>query len=249
MSSDSIESGFSHNGDMMRKVIQNNLLCHKDIVDSFSKEVTSFLSGRDLSQELDVLDIGLGDGWVPFTLFSSLRKEQSLPVTVHLTALDSSSKAITKAKANFELLEFVRFDGVEQGMTEYMSNCGERSQDLIISTHAIHHVVKEEQKQVVEGIYRALKPGGIFLWGDAHNQFPGEPREKTLQSWIQRLGSSGVFSEEERQHMSHHSGHGYMPEPLEDILEMIRSAGFDAARTKICFDDGINIVVIKAEKE
>jgi ubiquinone/menaquinone biosynthesis C-methylase UbiE len=100
-----------------------------------------------------ILDLGCGDG-----LFS---KELLDAGAAHYTGIDGSKNMVENATANIQS-EKVSFllNNLEDLKLD------EASHDLIISRMALHYI--ENLEDLVNEVYRALKPGGQFVFSVMH---------------------------------------------------------------------------------
>ena len=112
-----------------------------------------------------ILDIGAGTG-----LLSELLCEAYPDATI--TLMDISEKMIEVARKRFAGREGVRFVAAD-----YRHGDLGGPFDAICSALSIHHLEKEEKRDLYQKIFSALKPGGIFVNAD---QVEGE------SEWLHR---------------------------------------------------------------
>ena len=78
-----------------------------------------------------------------------------------VTGLDASPKALARAKLAVPDATYV------QGMAESLP-FGDRQFDLVHTSVALHEMTPDQLSQILAGVYRVLKPGGIFTFVDLH---------------------------------------------------------------------------------
>lgn len=125
------------------------------------------LRGRSPS----ILDIGAGTG-----LLSGLLLEAYPGASI--TLMDISEKMIEVAKARFRARKGIRFVAADYRHEDLGGPF-----DAICSALSIHHLEREEKRDLYQKIFDALKPGGIFVNAD---QVKGEtPRlhRRNLSYW------------------------------------------------------------------
>lgn len=98
-----------------------------------------------------VLDLGCGEGTDTF-----FYKQQGAAVVV---GLDASKELLAKAQAKYPDIEFI------YGLFEKLSFADEKF-DYIFSKYAL--MTSPEMQPIFEGVYRVLKPGGIFMFLVTH---------------------------------------------------------------------------------
>ena len=100
--------------------------------------------------------------------------------------------------------------------------------DAVAASLALHHIPLMERKRALyEHIYRALRPGGLFVNGDVTmSADPGE-RGQTYRVWTAHLVSRGIDEQRAHKHFDEWSSEDtYFP--VDDELAAMREAGFDA---------------------
>ena len=133
----------------------------------------------------EILDIGAGTG-----LMSALVLEK-FPGT-SLTLLDISENMLAVARKRFANRENIRYE-----VSDYSRSSLGGPYDLVFSALSIHHLNRDDKRQLFHGIFAALKPGGMFINAD---QAEGETllfRQMYLDYWNDFL-KSGPLSEKER---------------------------------------------------
>jgi ubiquinone/menaquinone biosynthesis C-methylase UbiE len=110
------------------------------------------LQNLDLQPQTCVLDLCCGNGPVTQVLVQHSR---------HVTGLDASPNAIARAQANVPQASFI------EGFAEAMP-FADASFDVVHTSMALHEMEPEQRSQILQEVYRVLKPGGIFTLIDFH---------------------------------------------------------------------------------
>jgi ubiquinone/menaquinone biosynthesis C-methylase UbiE len=130
--------------------------------------------------------------------------KQKFPA-VHVTGLDPDAKALVRAKqkaadASTDI-EFL------QGFSDELP-LPDKEVDIVFSSFMFHHLPPDVQIGTVKEVRRVLKPGGLFLLLD--------------------LGGPGSEGHSFMDHIFH-SGNNLEHNSEEDVLGLLRSAGFGTA--------------------
>ena len=104
---------------------------------------------------LKALDLGAGTG-----LYSG--RVQAVFPNAEFTLLDLATEMLEKAKTRFR--QMGKSPKILIG--DYVETDWECLYDLIISGLSIHHLANLEKEHLYQRIYKALKPGGIFVNAD-----------------------------------------------------------------------------------
>lgn len=83
--------------------------------------------------------------------------------TGHVTAVDISSEMIKKLEAKD--LPGIRLETITQSFFELVLD--KDSFDLVLTSYAMHHFNEDQKLKLYGSIYKALKPGGVFINGDS----------------------------------------------------------------------------------
>lgn len=133
------------------------VLPHQNII---QKESVSLLRKNIFSKNKPmILEIGFGTGITTKEILNSFKE-------VTLVSIDNELEMLPKAK---ERIENEGFDGsclIIADAISFLKKQGENSLDGVISVWTIHNLLKGEQKEILEQIFRVLKPGGAFINGD-----------------------------------------------------------------------------------
>ncbi|MBE9008908.1 class I SAM-dependent methyltransferase [Pseudanabaenaceae cyanobacterium LEGE 13415] len=110
------------------------------------------LEGLSIEPETKVLDLCCGSGQT--TQFLVQRSQ-------NVTGLDASPLSIRRAKQNVPEAEYV------EAFAEKMP-FENNSFDLIHTSAAMHEMGAEQLHQILQEVYRVLRPGGVFTMVDFH---------------------------------------------------------------------------------
>ena len=100
-----------------------------------------------------------------------------------------------------------------------------QSFDLVASSIAVHHLTADEEQSLFGNIYRWLRPGGVFAYGDQHAGATADLYQRHIANW-HRISKQAGSSEQEwdmwMQHQRQHDHH----DTLGDQMGWLREAGF-----------------------
>lgn len=189
---------------------------------------------------IDGFEIGCGTG------ISSLAA-LSARGDLKLTAIDSAGEMLDQARTNladYALAGRVTF--IEADALTALRALPDARMDVVISNYAIHNFPDEYRKAAISEVFRALKPGGLFVNGDRYAMddpaahlvdtqavvrgwfkiFTKMNRLDLLEDWIVHL-----LSDESPQHIMY----------FEPALEQLHAAGF--APVTVEFREGVDTLV------
>ncbi|MGD1806592.1 methyltransferase domain-containing protein [Dapis sp. BLCC M126] len=108
------------------------------------------LQGLTINQNTEVLDLCCGSGQATNFLVQHSQ---------NVTGLDASPLSINRAKKNVPLAKYV------EAFAEDMPFSNNQF-DLVHTSAALHEMNSEQLRQIIQEVYRVLKPGGIFTFVD-----------------------------------------------------------------------------------
>jgi ubiquinone/menaquinone biosynthesis C-methylase UbiE len=111
------------------------------------------LQNLDIQPQTQILDLCCGNGPVTQVLVQHSQ---------HVTGLDASPWAIARAQSNVPQATFV------EGFAEAMP-FADASFDVVHTSMALHEMEPDQRSQILQEIYRVLKPDGIFTLIDFHS--------------------------------------------------------------------------------
>jgi len=206
-----------------------------------SRRVGEAVAACNPGRPLRVFEIGCGTG---ITSLSLLLAREDITVT----AVDNEPAMLDQARVHLaSWLARKRLRLLEADALSGLKALPEASVDVVASGYAVHNFRQDYRAQVLEEIYRVLKPGGAFINGDryalddaaAHTRltqdevrhwfksFAAIGRYDLLEQWIVHL-----FSDESEDHIMR----------LAPALASLESLGFEPV--EILFRDGVNTLLL-----
>ena len=161
------------------------------------------------------LDLGGGTGALSEAILSA-----NASGAVELIDIDRGMLAQARSR-------LARFDGrarfTESSFHAPLPHCG-----AVAASLALHHVPTISEKRALYGrIFDALQSGGVFVNADATMPAASPEREATWRSWIDHMVACGIEAPRAREYFAQWAKEDtYFP--LEDELEALHAAGFDA---------------------
>ncbi len=110
------------------------------------------LQGLTIKENTQVLDLCCGSGQATNFLVQHSQ---------NVTGLDASPLSINRAKKNVPSAKYV------EAFAEDMPFSNNQF-DLVHTSAALHEMNSEQLRQIIQEVYRILKPGGIFTFVDFH---------------------------------------------------------------------------------
>lgn len=220
-----------------RTVVDNNDLCHQNIINAIQCDLKSLKKDGEC---FVVADVGCGDAHVPTTVFAGL---DGLRMS-HFTGVDASRDALNIAKRS--LHGAAEAELVESELVEFLSENAGRF-DIVFATFILHHFPLEEKKRLVKQIYERISPGGLFYYGDVYNSFPGTDSRETVQKhWHDRMHGYQGLNDDEMRDVWKHVTENDIPETLDDVRGMMVQAGFE--NVEVLFDDDFYVSLVRGVK-
>ena len=162
-----------------------------------------------------VLDLGTGTGALAEALLAHNRVGA-------VEALDIDPEML--AQARLRLTRFGTRARVRRGSFEApLPPC-----DAVATSLALHHMPTMARKRTLYArIYRALRPGGVFVNADVAISAHPVAREETYRRWVTHLGSCGIDEQRAYAHFDAWAAEDtYFP--VDDELAAMRDATFQA---------------------
>ncbi len=172
-----------------------------------------------------ILDIGAGTG-----LLSEMFL-QAYPGAA-MTLMDISERMLDVARKRFGGRERVRFI-----VADYRDADLGGPHDLVISALSIHHLAREEKRELYRHVFSSLRDGGIFVNADEAAGESEEIHRENLAAWDGFLLSGPLGETEARAIMDRRERLDRM-EKLPVQLEWLREIGFEGVKatyTRGCF--------------
>jgi tRNA (cmo5U34)-methyltransferase len=159
-----------------------------------------------------ILDVGAGTG-----LVTSLLAQQFPRATFVLT--DFAEKMLDVARQRFAGNDRVSFQTIDSRDLRFHEEF-----DAVVSALSIHHVDHEGKQDIYIRIFRALKPGGVFVHAEQVLGPTSELEVLYQKSWVDGIRSSGL--PEDRVEAALERVRQDLNAPLADQLEWLRDMGF-----------------------
>lgn len=161
--------------------------CYQDFYQISLPLITQHKSAETL------LDIGAGTGLFSYFVYKVNPKLQ-------YTLLDISPEMLAVAKKRFQGLSNFRY--LEN---DYREKNISGKFDIIISSLSIHHLTDNEKSTLYERIYKALKPGGLFINADQvkgrteamDSFYKGQWKRAVIESGLEQLAIRRAFKRTE----------------------------------------------------
>jgi tRNA (cmo5U34)-methyltransferase len=164
-------------------------------------------------EHVSILDLGSGTGNV------SLAIKKRFP-QAHITCLDLAENMIQNTRhklAEYSDVSYVVGDLRDlEAMEEY---------DAVVSSLAIHHLSRQEQKAFYTQIYAALKEGGVFYNADNLLSSSEHLNQFYLKKWKEFMFQYHSPEEVESVWLARHDQEDNT-QPLADHLDWLKEAGF-----------------------
>jgi ubiquinone/menaquinone biosynthesis C-methylase UbiE len=164
-----------------------------------------------------------------------------------LTAVDSAGEMLAQARVN--LAEYVsagRVAFIEADALAALRALPDGSIDVVISNYAIHNFTEDDRNAVESEIFRALKPGGLFVNGDRYAM--DDPAAHLADTQALVRGWFRIFTQMNRLDLLEdwvvHLLSDESPRRImyfEPALQQLRAAGF--APVSVEFREGVDTLV------
>ena len=195
-------------------------------IDAYDESIRKFIPGyeevlRRAADEIAdvrpalVVDLGAGTG----ALTEAILKHDRVG---RVDAVDVDPEMLSQARIRLKSFgSRVRF--CERSFDEPLPEC-----DAVAASLALHHIPKMADKVALyERIYRALRPGGIFVNADVTVSGHPRARDRTYRLWAAHLVSCGISEERAYRHFDEWALEDTYY-PLDEELTAMREARFDA---------------------
>jgi ubiquinone/menaquinone biosynthesis C-methylase UbiE len=195
-------------------------------IDSYDETIRQFIPGYEegltwAAREIAgirptlVLDLGAGTG----ALAEAMLEHEGVGV---VEAIDVDAEMLDRARIRLK-----RF-----GVRARFQRCSFESPlpecDAVSACLALHHVPTMERKRALyKGIFRTLRPAGVFVNADVTMSAHPVRQEQCYRIWAGHLVSCGIDERRAYEHFDEWASEDtYFP--LDDELTAMREAGFDA---------------------
>jgi tRNA (cmo5U34)-methyltransferase len=183
------------------------------------------------AESFSFLDLGTGTGLLTALIFNAFPRARA-------NVLDVSEKMLAKARQRFTGNPDVAFFAMDYAETPLPG-----IYDLVVSAMSIHHLSHAGKAHLMEKIYQALRPGGLFIHAELAKGATDATEKSYQQHWTEHLEQTGLSADQlaviaERMSCDR-------PATLDDQLMWLEQAGFTDVD---CFYKYYNFVVIAGKK-
>lgn len=202
-------------------VVAGNCMFHREIYALVGDLLSAFPPGYR------VLDLGCGNARCVALLL------RTHPPASYL-GIDLSEAALAEASGYLQGVPGVCLEtGDLLALTKALP---ENSVDAVLSGFALHHLTTQAKKDFFLAVYRVLLPSGRLLLVDIARR-KHETREQYLERYLSFMRGWSVLDERQIEEACSHVAQYDFPEPLSDLLEMGRLAGFQSSTVIAGFGD------------
>lgn len=110
---------------------------------------------KSLSHSIQVLDIGIGSGFMLDRLVSAFKE-------IDCYGIDFSSEMLKIASSRFSASQLINFN-ISDGVPKEIE---ESTFDVILSAYVLHHFSYEEKIKIIDNYFQLLNETGVFIVAD-----------------------------------------------------------------------------------
>jgi len=210
--------------DDIRRSIPGYEEMHKEIDDV----VTEYVENNKVD---NVLDLGVGTGLTAERLLKFTPDATLTAVDFSAQMMKGAEKRLTYAKAKFLIGDYSEIDFG-------------KDYEVVVSVIGLHHQNDEGKKKMFQRIYDALKPGGIFIFGDLVTYKDPKKATTNEEKHFQFLRENARDEQSLKEWEEHHREKNLLA-PIEDQIEWLKEAGFSEVEVKF---EHLNTALIVAKK-
>jgi tRNA (cmo5U34)-methyltransferase len=210
--------------------IRRSIPGYEELHQKIDEVVAEHATDHDVDR---MLDLGVGTG---------LTAERLLKImpTASLTAVDRFENENMRKGAE-ERLEGSKVKFLKGDYSEIDFG---RSYEIIEAVIGIHHQTDEGKRKLFKKVFDALKPGGIFIFGDLVTYRDGDKAKENEEKHFEHLREH-ARNEQSLQEWEKHHREDNLLAPIEDQIEWLKEAGFFEVEVKF---EHLNTVLIIAKK-
>ncbi|MBK8191055.1 MAG: class I SAM-dependent methyltransferase [Vampirovibrionales bacterium] len=166
---------------------------------------------------LQIVDLGCGTGNLSRLLAQTFPRASFTLVDLSPEMLEATARKLQQDNPQ------ARLTLIHEDFTRL--SLPEASQDLIVSSFALHHIPKPEQKKALyAAIARWLRPGGLFRCADGCLGVPHAIYELHTRHWTSAALAQGASQTEVDLWLAHEQNFDHF-EPLVSHLDWLEAAG------------------------
>jgi hypothetical protein len=208
------QSYFIQNWRIYRKVLDRNLMMHREVSALLREVVAAAPAG------FGILDIACGDAAATANALAGSAVGRYFGIDISREALSIAADELSVIRCRVHLIE---------GDLRPALATWSQPVDVVWLGQSLHHFLPDEKQAILFDIRRALLQGGTFmLWEPA--LLPGEERN----GWLRRFAGSrshwSDLADEEWDIVYNHSATSDFPETEEDWIAMAARAGLNGGR-------------------
>lgn len=199
---------------------------------------------RQKSAELHVLELGDGTGITTLSILSAAD-------TIHVLSVDNDPTMQTQAKQSLQ--EWVKADRLTFSADDALSalqKLEDNSLDVVASAYTLHNFEADYRQQVIQHVFRVLKPTGQFINGDRYALDEINAHTRLIQQEV--AGYFKVLTQLNRLDLLEHwiihlfSGESENHVMRESIaMQQLMNAGFAKIQLKLRKDVNALMIAIK----
>jgi tRNA (cmo5U34)-methyltransferase len=204
-----VKNHFQEEAEIFDGLIRTLIPQYQDMIEALA-EVLPFHP----KERVSILDLGSGTGNV------SLAVKNRFP-NVHVTCLDLADNMIQQTRT--KLSEYPEVNYVVSDLRDLEAV---QEYDAVVSSLAIHHLSRAEQKSFYSQVYTALKESGVFYNADILLSSSPYLNQLYREKWGDFMLQTYSQQEVEEIWFSKHQKEDH-PQPLQDHLDWLEEAGFE----------------------
>lgn len=168
-----------------------------------------------LGPEPIVVDLGTGTGALAAAVLDAIPRARVVLVDIDPDMLAAAGARVAHHRGRFELRRASFTDDA------VLPRC-----DAVVASLALHHVpVLEDKRALYARIHRALRPGGLFVSGDATVHDTGLEHDRIYRQWEAGMAAAGIAHAEAIELFAQwRKEDTYYPLAIE--LDLLAAAGF-----------------------
>ncbi|NYB51605.1 MAG: class I SAM-dependent methyltransferase [Methanobacteriaceae archaeon] len=204
-----VKDHFEEEAEVFDELIKTIIPFYEDMVNSI---VLSLPFHK--RENFKVLDLGCGTGNI------SREVKEAFPHT-HITCVDLAENMIRMAES-----KLAAYSDIEFIISDFRDLDFREEYDAVVSSLALHHLQREEQKSFYHRIYEFLRKGGVFYNADIIQGSTPHLNQTYLNKWIDFMLQNHTKEEIESIWLPKHREEDF-PSPLMNHVVWMEDAGFE----------------------